>query len=528
MICIPITDVTSQEALRSVDRAARAADAIELRMDQIADGDLKLLIAQARRASGRTKIIVTCRRPEEALPSAPPYSIRRVKNIPRAEKVRLLKQAIELGADFVDIELAEGDKIIGCLKRHCKKTKSRARLVVSWHDMHKTPSFKELKEIFDACAATGADIVKIVPYATRLDDNIKVLKLIGYAAARQKKIITMCMGDLGQASRLVAPLWGSYLAFGVLPGGKKSAPGQLSVKAMKELRQLFSGEAPFPQSWLLPPGPMNFILVGNPVRQSLSPLMHNRALEAMKIEGHYSAFCVTDPAAAVAAIRGMNIRGASVTIPFKTSVMEYLDVIDTDAAAVGAINTIVNERGLLAGYNTDWWGLTQALKKKTKIAGKTFVVIGAGGTARAAVYGIKKEGGLPVVVNRSVERGKELASAFECPFYPLESLPEIKAEVLVNTTPVGMYPGLEKSPVKRELLANYRVVMDVIYNPFYTKLLRDATAMGADIVSGAEMFIHQGALQLKLWTGREAPMELMRKTVYERLASSEKRNKSKK
>jgi len=111
MICIPITDVTSQEALRSVDRAARAADAIELRMDQIADGDLKLLIAQARRASGRTKIIVTCRRPEEALPSAPPYSIRRVKNIPRAEKVRLLKQAIELGADFVDIELAEGDKL---------------------------------------------------------------------------------------------------------------------------------------------------------------------------------------------------------------------------------------------------------------------------------------------------------------------------------------------------------------------------------------------------------------------------------
>ena len=173
-------------------------------------------------------------------------------------------------------------------------------------------------------------------------------------------------------------------------------------------------------------------------------------------------------------------------------------------------------------------GLTQALKKKTGIAGKTFVVIGAGGTARAAVYGIKKEGGLPVVVNRSVERGKELASAFECPFYPLESLPGIKAEGLVNTTPVGMYPGLEKSPVKRELLANYRVVMDVIYNPFYTKLLRDAEAMGTDIVSGADMFIHQGALQLKLWTGREAPLELMRKTVYERLASSEKRNKSKK
>ena len=528
MICIPIVDETNQKALRSVERAARAADAIELRMDLIADGDLNQLIGQARRSAGRTKIIVTCRRRDEASPVTSADECRKLKEISQTEKMRLLKQAIDLEADFVDIELAEGVKRINGLKNHLAKTKSRTRLIVSWHDIHKTPSFKELKEIFDACTAAGADIVKIVPFATRPGDNIKILKLIDYAKKRQREIISMCMGESGRVSRLAAPLWGSYLAFCVLPGGKKSAPGQLSVKAMKELRQLLASEDNFPQSWLLPPGGMNFILVGNPVRQSLSPLMHNRALEAMKIDGHYSAFCVTDPSAALAGIRGMNIRGASVTIPFKTAVMEYLDEIDPDAAALGAINTIVNERGLLAGYNTDWRGLTLALKDKTEIAGKTFVVIGAGGTARAAVYGIKKEGGLPVVVNRSVERGKELASAFECPFYPFESLPEIKAEGLINTTPVGMYPEVEKSPVKREVLGNYRVVMDVVYNPFYTKLLRDAAAMGAEIVSGAEMFIHQGALQLKLWTGREAPLELMRKTIYERLASGEKRNKGKK
>ena len=528
MICIPIVDATHQEALRSIERSAPAEDAIELRMDLIADGELPRLIACARRISGRVRIIVTCRRREEALPPASLEHTERRKNIPRTMKMRLLKQAIELGADYVDIELAEGEKSISELRRFCEKNGNRTRLIVSWHDIEKTPSLKELKAIFNACADAGADVVKIVPYARRLGDNIRVLNLIDYAKGRHRKIISMCMGELGQVSRIIAPLWGSYLAFAVLPGGGKSAPGQLSVKAMKEFRQLLRRQQPFPQAWLLPPGAMNFILVGNPVRQSLSPVMHNTALEALKIEGHYSAFCVMDPAAAVAGIRGMNIRGASVTIPFKTAVMDFLDEIDPDAAAVGAVNTIVNECGRLSGYNTDWWGLTRALKDKTKIAGKTFVVLGAGGTARSAVYGIKKEGGRPVIVNRTADKGKELAAMFDCPFYTLESLGGIKAHGLINTTSVGMYPQADQSPVAPELLTDYRVVMDVIYNPLCTRLLQDAAAAGADIVSGAEMFVYQGAQQLKLWTGRQAPLELMRKTVYERLKKSEKRDQGKK
>lgn len=522
MICIPIMDATNQEALRSVERSTPAADAIELRMDLITDGNLEQLIAMARRISGRIKIIVTCRRKAEALlaPSLD-HSVPK-RNIPRAAKMRLLKQAIELGADFVDIELAEGQKTIEQLKRFCKKTKSATRIIVSWHDIDKTPPLKTLKEICDACAETGADVIKIVPYARKLTDNMKILSLIDYAKARHRKIISMCMGNVGQVSRVIAPLWGSFLSFAVLPGGKKSAPGQLSVKAMKEFRQLLHRQQCFPQSWLLPPGASNFVLVGNPVRHSLSPLMHNKALEAMKIDGHYSAFCVTDLAAAMAGIRGMSIRGVSVTIPFKTAVMEYLDEIDADAVAMGAVNTIVNERGRLAGYNTDWWGLTRALKDKTKIAGKSFVIIGAGGAARAAVYGIKKEGGRPIIVNRTKDKGKELAVMFDCPFHPLESLGSIKAHGLINTTSVGMYPKVHRSPVDAGILDNYRVVMDVIYNPMKTQLLLDAEARGVEIVSGAEMFVYQGAQQLKLWTGKDAPLALMQKTVRERLEKCEK------
>lgn len=521
MICIPITDTTHQEALRTIERSVLAADLIELRMDLIAGGDLAQLIARARCASDRIKIIVTCRRKEEALlPPSTDLTVRKKDMTPTA-KMQLLKQAIELGADFIDIELAQGDKAIRQLQSFCRKQKSATQIIVSWHDISKTPSERTLKEKFQACAQTGADIVKIVPYARNVADNLKVLSLITYAKKQDRKIIAMCMGDLGQISRMIAPLWGSYLGFAVLPDGKKSAPGQLTVRVMRECQHLLKCHQRTPQSWLLPPGAANFVLLGNPVRQSLSPLMHNKALNAMQIDGHYSAFCVSDIAQAIAGIRGMNIHGASVTLPFKTAVMEHLDEIDEDAAALGAVNTIVNNRGRLAGYNTDWLGLMQALEDKMDVAGKTFVIIGAGGAARAAAYGIKKEGGRPIIVNRTEERGRALAARFDCPFYPLSAVSQIKAHGLVNTTSVGMYPQIHQSPVAASVLANYQIVVDVIYNPLKTKLLRDAEVLGLKIVSGLEMFVRQGALQLKLWTGKNAPLTLMRKTVRERLETLE-------
>ena len=168
--------------------------------------------------------------------------------------------------------------------------------------------------------------------------------------------------------------------------------------------------------------------------------MHNAALKEMGIEGNYSAFCVHDLGGAIQGMRGMNIRGASVTIPFKVAVMEYLDDIDDDALKIGAVNTIINNNGRLTGYNTDWLGLILTLQEAMTIKNKTFVIIGAGGTARAAAYGIMKEGGFPVIVNRTREKGKILSDKLNCPFYSLAEIGRIKADCLINTTPVGMYP----------------------------------------------------------------------------------------
>jgi shikimate dehydrogenase len=237
----------------------------------------------------------------------------------------------------------------------------------------------------------------------------------------------------------------------------------------------------------------------------------------MKIEGRYLPFCVHDLASAVNGIRGMGIRGISVTIPFKVSIMEYLDEVDEDAAAIGAVNTVVNQNGRLTGFNTDWIGLVQSLKGAMDIKGKVIAILGAGGTARAAVFGIRREGGIPIIVNRGLERGKAMAHELGCPFYLLDEINRVAADCLINTTPVGMMPDVEKSPVDKKNLGNYRCVMDVIYNPLRTKLIKDADNAGCIAVSGIDMFVHQGAEQIKLWTGQEPPREYMKQAVMERL-----------
>ena len=523
MICIPITAKTNKEALQEIQRSCPIADFIELRMDLIADGELNDLIPAIRNAAGSIKIIVTCRKKEEAPVANELPGTRSIIKDKEIGKMDLLKKAIAMKADFVDIELMEGQAAIGELRNYCAKRGGVTGIIVSYHDIKKTPSLARLKEIFHQSMENGAAVVKIVTFAKSAEDNLKVLSMIPYAQKHSQKIIAMCMGAEGRISRVIAPFLGAYLSFAALAPGAQSAPGQLTVRQMRQINNLIQGNRPNKSEAVLSLGKdlQNYVLLGNPVAQSLSPLMHNAALKEMGIDGRYSAFCVSDLESALCGIRGMGIRGASVTIPYKVSIMEYLDEIDDDALEIGAVNTIVNNNGRLIGYNTDWLGLMLTLKELMPVKDQTFVIIGAGGTARAAVYGIMKEGGLPVIVNRTMDKGQLLSNKLNCPFYSLSDVAKIKADCLINTTPVGMYPHTDQTPVEASLLAGYKYVIDVIYNPLKTKLLRDAEGQGCRIVSGLDMFVHQGAQQLKLWTGKEPPHELMKKVVIKRLEKIE-------
>lgn len=522
MICIPITAGKKKEALHAIERSCQFADFIELRMDLIEKGSLAELISCARENSGLIKIIVTCRKKEEAVPAEGAAGIKSAGG-GIGRKIALLKKAIELGADFIDIELAEGRAAIKELQSFCAKYRSKTKIIVSYHNLKETPALTKLKEIFHQCARYKPAVVKIVTTARTAEDNLITLNLISHTRRHSPEIISLCMGDKGRISRAVAPLLGNYLSFATLESEGQSAPGQFTVYEMKQINEWFKGERTSPSEPVLSARttePQNYILLGNPVRQSLSPLMHNAALKEMEIEGNYSAFCVHDLGGAIQGMRGMNIRGASVTIPFKEAVIKYLDDIDGDALKIGAVNTIINKNGRLTGCNTDWLGLILTLQKEMPIKGKTVVIIGAGGTARAAAYGIMKEGGFPVIANRTRERGKSLSDSLSCPFYSLAEIGSIRADCLINTTPVGMYPK-DKSPVKASVLAGFRYVMDVIYNPLKTKLLVDAEKQGCYIFSGLDMFVHQGAQQIKLWTGKEPPRALMKKVILKRLAKSE-------
>lgn len=256
-----------------------------------------------------------------------------------------------------------------------------------------------------------------------------------------------------------------------------------------------------------------FALFGNPVHQSLSPRMHNQALRILGIDGHYIPVLVNDLAGAVAAIRSLNIRGVSVTIPFKEAILPLLDEIDDDARAIGSVNTIVNNGKKLTGFNTDWKGVEAALTKKMQISGKTFVLIGAGGTTRAAVYAVKKNGGDAVVVSRSRVKGEMLAAEFDSPWMPLAESSEMKGDCLINTTPLGMTPEIEEMPVPEKAVQQFKYVMDAVYNPPETRLLRKAKEAGAVAISGVEMFVAQGGEQLRLWTSKEPPLRSMKAVV---------------
>jgi shikimate dehydrogenase len=262
-------------------------------------------------------------------------------------------------------------------------------------------------------------------------------------------------------------------------------------------------------------------ILGNPVAHSMSPRMHNAAFKFLGIDAIYLPFEVEDLENAISGMKALGIKGASVTIPFKTEIFGLIEEIDETAERIGAVNTLVIDDGRIRGTNTDWIGAVRCLEAMLPMEGHRFIVIGTGGAARGVIYGIANKGGEAVVVGRSEEKGQALAEEFDCAFVPFSEIESVHGDCLVNTTPVGMHPEEDKTPVSKHILGAYKAVADVIYNPLKTKLLREAEAAGCKVASGFEMFVFQGTEQFRIWTGQEPPVELMRSVVLEKLTSSE-------
>lgn len=258
-------------------------------------------------------------------------------------------------------------------------------------------------------------------------------------------------------------------------------------------------------------------ILGNPVAHSMSPLMHNAAFRRLGINALYLPFEIEDLEGALVGMKALGIKGASVTHPFKRRVLSLIDEIDGTARTIGAVNTLVFAKGGVRGTNTDWVGAVKWLEALLPIEGHRFVVLGAGGAARAVVFGVVSKGGRVAVLNRSAARGKALADEFGCEFVPFAEVEKIRGDCLINTTPVGMFPNVADTPVSKSVVRRFGAVADVIYNPLKTLLLTEAEAEGCKVASGFEMFLFQGTEQFAIWTGEEPPVALMREVVLGRL-----------
>ncbi|MBW2983714.1 shikimate dehydrogenase [Candidatus Woesearchaeota archaeon] len=489
MICIPITARTTNEALKDL-KNAKQADIIELRADFIRDISINNLKSILK--SSKNPIIVTNRKKSEG-----------GKAINNKKRIELLKKAIELGADFVDIELSSGKAVNQLIK-----SKKRTKIIVSHHNFKKTPS--NLLNIYNKIKKTNCDVIKIVTSANSINDNIAIFELIKKAKKDNKKIIALCMGEKGEISRILSPVLGAFLTFGSLKKGKESAPGQIEAKKLKEVYRINKLK-----------NPKVFGLVGNPVEHSKGFLIHNKSFEKLRLNDLYVNFLVEDIGKFVKKFKGL-VSGLSVTIPHKRAVMKYLNKIDPNAKKIGAVNTVVNKNGKLIGFNTDLVGAISAIEQKTKIKGSNVLMIGAGGVARALAFGIKQSKGNLTIVNRTVSKAQKLSKELKCSFGGLNKIKNLmNIDILINCTSIGMHPNINKTPINRALLKKIikrnGVVFDTVYNPLNTKLLKDAKLIGCKTIQGVDMFVNQAASQFKIWTNKKAPINLMKKIAIENL-----------
>ena len=483
LICVAITAESTDKALIDIERALARADLVELRLDFIKGAiELDKLIAASR---GRA--IATCRARDEG---------GRWRGA-EEERIALLLAAADLGAAYVDVELSH----LASLPR-----RPECKLVLSHHDFEKMPA--DLPDIADRMDKAGADVVKVVATAGDAADNLAVLDVLRRSA---KPAVALAMGEYGIPSRILARKFGAAWTYASLARGAESAPGQLTIDDMLDLYRFKSTG----------PDTAVYGVIGNPVAHSASPAVMNAAFAEMGLDAVYLLIRVSDVKAFVSAFKKIPLEGCSVTIPHKSAVMDYVDKIDPLARRVGAVNTVLREGdGTLTGCNTDLEGAMSALEEA--LGGKSLkdsraLVLGAGGAARAIVFGLVDRGADVIIANRTVSRAEALAGDAGTAWCAVEEAPGKRFDILVNCTSVGMHPNENASPISADCLREGMVVFDTVYNPPETRLLAAARRRGARTVSGLEMFLRQAEKQIAHWTGLPAPRDVMEKALCRKL-----------
>ncbi|XP_062198894.1 bifunctional 3-dehydroquinate dehydratase/shikimate dehydrogenase, chloroplastic-like isoform X1 [Phragmites australis] len=499
LVCVPLVGRTVEEM--EADAAAAAAsggDLVEIRLD---------FIEGFRPREHLPRLLRGC--PLPALVTYRPNWEGGQYEGDDTTRFETLRLAMELGVDYVDIELKVADKFISFLSGNKPE---KCKLIVSSHNYEYTPSCEELANLVARIQAVGADIVKV---ATTAKDIVDVSRMFQVMVHCQVPMIGLVMSERGLMSRVLAPKFGGYLTFGILNATKTSASGQPTVE---ELLDIYNIKCIGPDTKV-------FGLIANPVKQSKSPILHNKCLQSVGYNAVYLPLLGDNLASFLETYSSPDFSGFSCSLPFKVDAVQCCDEHDPVAKSIGAINTIIRRPdGKLVGYNTDYIGAISAIEDGigpgskdaaiSPLAGRLIVVVGAGGAGKAIAYGAKEKGARVVVANRTYEKAVSLANAVGGHALRLADLETFRPEegmVLANATSLGMYPNVDGTPIPKKALSFYDVVFDAVYAPKVTRLLREAEECGVKVVSGVEMFVRQAMGQFEHFTGGiEAPESLMR------------------
>lgn len=493
MIC-PVICAETPETLLAEHRrlVAEGARLVEWRLDFI-QGPIDLP-ALLRQRPG--PVIVTVRLPRDGGKWQGDETRRR----------ELLQQAIGACAEYVDLEPDVADAIprSGPTKR-----------IVSRHDFAGTP--ENLGAIQSELARHDADVTKLATMANATHDAFRMLELV----AKNSQTVGLCMGELGTPTRLLAMRWGAPFSYAAPDDGNPPAPGQLSFRTM---RDLYHAEDIGAETTI-------YGVIGDPIGHSKSPLIQNAALRHLRLNAVYVPFRVppADLLSFLDDIRKLNanermplrLHGLSVTIPHKEGILARITDPDEAVREIGAANTMVFDGAKVYGYNTDRWAAIDSLAAATgqgratspRFDGLTAFILGAGGAAKAIAQGLKSSGATVTITGRTRARAEEVARPLQCNVVDWDMRHQTTADVVVNCTPLGMSPHVDATPFDMQFLRPSMVVFDTVYNPETTRLIADARQQGCRVVTGVEMFIRQAARQFELFTGREAPVDVMRNAL---------------
>jgi 3-dehydroquinate dehydratase / shikimate dehydrogenase len=408
-----------------------------------------------------------------------------------AAQLSVLLKAADSGFQLVDLELQS----VKTLKPpELQELSNRVGLIISHHNFRNS---KKLEEPFEEMSKYPADFYKVVSTATNLYDNVVMMKFLE-ANSGKREMVGLCMGEQGIISRVLGVRAGSIFTFGAASRGEETAPGQATASELRDTYRIESVDA----------ATQVYGVAGDPVEHSLSPVMMNAAFRREAVNAVYLALHAKSLKDLLACVQNIPIRGLSITMPYKQEIVEELENSDPLTRQIGACNTVVRSLdGKLYGFNTDVAGVVTPLEQRLHLTGARVLLIGAGGVARAAAFGLKAKGAEVFITNRTPEKGQTLARQAKVKHLKRAEIAKQSFDVIINATPVGM--GNHKQSPLEEKELNTKYVFDLVYVPAETRLVKMARAKGIQVIPGLEMFVQQGARQFEIWTGKPAPIAEM-------------------